>query len=861
MGDYSEDESSYDASQGSDLDETDQAWSNEEEGCDGSCSDDNYSMSEYGDDPDEAYPEPEPPDYSYEDTSHQGEYEGETEPNISFNEEDEFPGDNTERDDQEIEQEDSWEEESGTEISLEEACEHEEESYAEERPWCDYSDREDEPDSFITNSENEEDAISEAGRNVKESKLVLDEEEEVESEAGRNVDEFEAHSTYFSGFGQRDETYLKWEDEMETLFQRHQFQEEKKLPYATKTLTGPALAWWEKEQFAQWYYKEPDLTWESFKSVFLEDFVKQEPDPSPKCATHVVYAPSNPKNFKAGSKQVNHHHSPQKMKPAVEKKTFKRQVGLQPSSLQCTKVPGTFSYSKGNLGSERKKAGFVLESRKPQDESKAQSLQKPPAPTNPSIRQEDGQPNNAERLKESHGQHLTCPQNVEEVARTIQSTHAANEQIILQLPETIWVNLNLNSLIYNFSNPDIMHLFPGKSFEFISGIEVTDHMDDQHKEITRCLDAKVKQEVTTNNFLIPDDPQGLAPPTKRPDHSRGVFLSFLLKGEPQDVPSKSKPIRYQGKALESQKRMKPNLLYLGDLGADYPVSRSKLFQGRGYDVGIKSVPEPEANQLHHSANQRTNQDMCSVKTAYLTDSEEFHHETNFHGFYTQVGSNPNWNQPKTIPDQKDMNFINRRFLSPSICEGPSLEAVSSPMKKHSDPNQFMDFKVDLLAFQQLKNEEKSPWNYGVMAHFPKPVKPVLHLPYLESHRFNQSQTKLWRPGETSNHSGDQYKHPGESDTFLQCTSIHQIVQNQPRPYLPFLESKAINSQQLFSHQDWHDFYQYFCSKDVPKKLTYSLKPTRYKAIISALESSHLNQEILQQLVFFMFDFLSFVLLF
>ena len=67
--------------------------------------------------------------------------------------------------------------------------------------------REDEQDSFGTNSENEEEAISEPGRNVKESQLVLAEEEEVESEAG-NVTELEAPSTYFSGYGQRDETYL-----------------------------------------------------------------------------------------------------------------------------------------------------------------------------------------------------------------------------------------------------------------------------------------------------------------------------------------------------------------------------------------------------------------------------------------------------------------------------------------------------------------------------------------------------------------------------------------------------------------------------------------------------------------------------
>ncbi|KAL0713408.1 hypothetical protein Bca4012_020386 [Brassica carinata] len=217
-----------------------------------------------------------------------------------------------------IQNEDSWEEESGTEIILEEACEPEEESYAEERPWCDYSDREAEPHSFGTNSENEEEAISEAGRNVKDSQLVLAEEEEVESEAGRNDTEPKAHSTYFSGYGQREETYPKWEDEMETLFQSHHVPEEEKVSYATKT-------------------------------PILEEFVKKDPDQPSMCPAHTIYALSNPRIFKAGSEQVNQHHSPQKMGPAVEKKTVKRQEGLQLSSLQCTKVPDTFSYSKGTL--------------------------------------------------------------------------------------------------------------------------------------------------------------------------------------------------------------------------------------------------------------------------------------------------------------------------------------------------------------------------------------------------------------------------------------------------------------------------------------------------------------------------------
>ncbi|KAG5375393.1 hypothetical protein IGI04_039989 [Brassica rapa subsp. trilocularis] len=474
------------------------------------------------------------------------------------------------------------------------------------------------------------------------------------------------------------------------------------------------------------------------------------------------------------------------------------------------------------------------------------------------IRQGDGRPSHGKMLKENQGKHLTCPQNVEGDARSIKSKQAAKEQNILQLAKTIWVNLNFTCLIYKFSNPDIIHLFPAKSVEFISGAEAKHQIDDQRKEITKCLHAKRNKEVVISNLLILDVPEDKTPPSRVPDQNRGVALSFLLKEEPPDVPSKIKPIKYQSKVLESQKRMKPNLLYLG---ADYPVSRSKLFQGRGYDAVIKSVPEPEANQLQQTANPKTHQDMCLIKTAYLTNQEDIVHETNFPALYAQQGVNPNWNHHQRYSDQEDMNFTNRRFSIPSICEYPNLEVVSSPTKKRSDPNQSLDIKKDLLAFQQAKNGKKSPRKYGVMINFSKPDRPVLHLPYLEAGWFNQLQTRHWRPGETSNHSGDQSKRPGESETFLQCTSIHQIIQNQTRPYLPFLESKAINSQQLFYHQDWYDFYTYFFSKEVPKKLTYSLKPSRYKTRIKSLEESHWNQEILLtaslSVSLFSFCFLSF----
>ena len=118
-----------------------------------------------------------------------------------------------------------------------------------------------------------------------------------------------------------------------------------------------------------------------------------------------------------------------------------------------------------------------------------------------------------------------------------------------------------------------------------------------------------------------------------------------------------------------------------------------------------------------------------------------------------------------------MNFTSLRFSSPSICEYPSLEVVSSSTKKRFDPKQLLDFNMYLLAFQQAKNEEESPRNYGVMAHFLKPVKPVSQLPNLESHRFNLSQTN----------SGEQERfiiilelYPTIQEEYIRILTMHQI---------------------------------------------------------------------------------------
>ncbi|WZZ39406.1 hypothetical protein YC2023_035665 [Brassica napus] len=301
MADYFEEESSYESSQGSDLDEADQAWSDEEDGCDGSCSDDNYSMSEYGDDPAEAYPEPEPPDYSHGDTSYQGEYEGETESNISFNKGDECHGEETEGDDPEADQEGSWQEEADSEISLEEANEHEEnfpkteevyedvdggeasfqsvkeevgdESHAEGIPWCEvpYSDQEDE----YQDETGSQTSVGNSEKNYggkPDSQQDVAEEEEALSEAGRNDDQ--PGYVIFAGHHQGPEAYLCWEKDMEHWFDSNQVHEEDKTTIAEDTLTEDAFRKWEQDAYWRLAYDEPEATWQEMKELLYEEYVK-----------------------------------------------------------------------------------------------------------------------------------------------------------------------------------------------------------------------------------------------------------------------------------------------------------------------------------------------------------------------------------------------------------------------------------------------------------------------------------------------------------------------------------------------------------------------------------------------------------
>ncbi|KAG5388543.1 hypothetical protein IGI04_030084 [Brassica rapa subsp. trilocularis] len=165
---------------------------------------------------------------------------------------------------------------------------------------------------------------------------------------------------------------------------------------------------------------------------------------------------------------------------------------------------------------------------------------------------------------------------------------------------------------------------------------------------------------------------------------------------------------------------------------------------------------------------------------------------------------------------------------PFICEYPTLEGDLSSSKERSEAKPIIGVKRSLSDFHKAQYQEKWPRNYEVMIQSPKPVKPVLHLPQLEANRFNQLQTRHWRPGDHFNQSGDILGVQEDFYKFIPCTSNHWIRRILIYSNLPYLEQTDINVQQLFYLQIWHDLSTFQTIKKVPRKLIYPLKPSRFK---------------------------------
>ncbi|KAF2564006.1 hypothetical protein F2Q70_00018608 [Brassica cretica] len=88
------------------------------------------------------------------------------------------------------------------------------------------------------------------------------------------------------------------------------------------------------------------------------------------------------------------------------------------------------------------------------------------------------------------------------------------------------------------------------------------------------------------------------------------------------------------------------------------------------------------------------------------DSEGLNDEANFYGFYIQEGVQDNWNRDKVFTEQEVMNFTSQRFLIPSICEYPTLEEDSSPMKNRPEEKPIIGVKRSLSSLQKAQDQEK-----------------------------------------------------------------------------------------------------------------------------------------------------------
>ncbi|KAF3519499.1 hypothetical protein DY000_02058516 [Brassica cretica] len=116
----------------------------------------------------------------------------------------------------------------------------------------------------------------------------------------------------------------------------------------------------------------------------------------------------------------------------------------------------------------------------------------------------------------------------------------------------------------------------------------------------------------------------------------------------------------------------------------YTVLRSKPCQEGGDVVVLKSVVQPESHQTSQTGHLGDTSDKQSVQGVYLNNKKEFVYETNFTRSRTHKGVIEASNFKRSFTDQKVMNFTSQRFLSPSICEYPTLEGDSGPRKERPD---------------------------------------------------------------------------------------------------------------------------------------------------------------------------------
>ncbi|XP_020866257.1 uncharacterized protein LOC110224502 [Arabidopsis lyrata subsp. lyrata] len=403
----------------------------------------------------------------------------------------------------------------------------------------------------------------------------------------------------------------------------------------------------------------------------------------------------------------------------------------------------------------------------------------------------------------------------------------------------------------------LMHFFLAKSVDELAGTnkehtehksdspevrKVTDQIQNQSEPATLMLTPSIMEtRRVSNSYLIKEEPPhfkaqaqtrgGVNEATrqlKAPDQNRGVILSSLLKREPPDAPGIIKPPPYQGKTLASQNRMKANLL---SLGADCTVSRSKLFQGRGYDADIQIKPNREYTKpagtyikpvdMEHFGGFLPKWSPNQAQGLGLIVHQQINpKKTNdgSRGIKDQRAESPCYGNLTVALFFPYLGFVPmglpRKVFNEATSshQGIIYQAIDSKMLQVHIADVLADRPAALLAelFVELLSE--------VLRQM-KPNKEIFLILHLDA-----PQSYTWKPGE---HLGYTRHVPHK----LWYTLPHKNPQSY---YLPYMEPKEINLQQLFPSLFVRLSENLETLQKLLRRHNFLPKLTRYKAHLTCL---------------------------
>ncbi|XP_056847702.1 uncharacterized protein LOC130498392 isoform X2 [Raphanus sativus] len=585
------------------------------------------------------------------------------------------------------------------------------------------------------------------------------------------------------------EGYLRWERNLDKWFHYNNIQKKERLSYAIDQLKDEAFKWWVQEVDDRWFYKEPTIkTWRDLKgSKEARKDVAQEgqrgllqQDKFQPNQGHAIVHCLDQKSDITKATEISRSVSKNtlirtKAKPMLDTMQVKAKVSpthdnlVHESSTTCmmhlslSKSINTCIKEQEFKGDEPPGVNLVRDQKIVQDTKQSMMLNKAKTVLEVSHQGKCLTPSldaNTDVCVLGTGSKNESYMLTKEPDHKVshEPSHMRkpkSEQLIVQIPKPM-VSFIFDQHVLNISMKRLMHLscpreceiFSGTKGEYTAQKEETQSMKLQDAESMPLESAPMMNRTEATRSVECHQPQ------KRCNakvHSRGVILSYLLKEEPPDAQPIPKPKQYQGKVLESQKRIKADLLYLG---AGYKVSRSKPCQDGGDVVVTKSMVRPESHQTFQTGHFGDTNDIGPIPGEYLNNQKVFCHESKFPRRPIHQGFTEAWNYKKLFTEEEVMNFTNRRFSSQSIYEHQTLEDDFSPTMKRPFPESIMGFKRDSLSIHRVRNQANWFREYQDTINFPKPVKLTLIWESCQPIRFGPYQTYLRSPGDHLNHPED-----------------------------------------------------------------------------------------------------------